>query len=184
MFLTLLTQRLLNVSGHIVTNKGLILKNYVQNVAAVRRIHSLQATCFHFSAPIPLLRLSSCQTIHISTSQFYFRPPLKNLKHFTQKAFRSVTTHAYCNTIKKLTHTDNAFPLQGTKENCNETIGDRIQREAYTVRNVVEGSILFHWTCSDQQHGIKSVVLSGSAHWTRKHFIWISGHHPQEYPCL
>ena len=50
------------------------------------------------------------------------------------------------------------------KENCNETIRDRFQREAYTVRNVVEGSILFRWTCSDEKDGIKRVVLSGSAH--------------------
>jgi len=50
------------------------------------------------------------------------------------------------------------------KENCNETIRDRFQREVYTVRNVVEGSILFHWTCTDKQHGIKRVVLRVTAH--------------------
>ena len=72
-----------------------------------------------------------------------FPSTTNNLKHFTQKAFHSVTTHAYCNTITKLTQTHNAFPLQGMKENCNETIRDRLQSEAYTVRNIVEGSILF-----------------------------------------
>jgi len=93
-----------------------------------------------------------------------FPSTIKNLEHFTHKAFHSVTTHAYSNTITKLTQTHNAFPLQGMKENCNETVRNRFQRGAYTVRNVVEGSILFHWTCTDQQQGVKRVVLSGPAH--------------------
>ena len=110
---------------------------------------------------IQLLWLSSRQTF--PEFHNFILHTIKNIKHFTQKTFHSSTTHARCNIITKLTQAHNAFQLQGMNGNCKVTIGDRFQREAYTVRNVVEGSILFQWTCGDQHHGKTRVVLSDSA---------------------